>query len=105
MRPSLQPLAALALISLAPPALADLPEVLRGGADREAPIVVVRGTGSTAFPAAVPPAEPLPWMTAGRHLWVIDPTAERIVGCRLEPTTQVERDRVRCTEAARGAGF
>ncbi len=72
----------------------------------EPDVSVLRGRPGPP-PAAAPSAAPAPvTLLAGERLWLVDRDRGRILGCRLERTTQVGERRIRCAErtlsAARG---
>lgn len=102
MRPS--PLLALALSW---PALAhaqgagppQAPAVYRGAAANVAPAVpVLRGSsahGQASLPGPAQP-EPATLALAGERLWLIDPAAGELVGCRLGGSIEAGMDRIRC---------
>lgn len=91
--------------------------VYRGGRASVPPAVAVyRGTRASVPPAvpvyrgdpaptpALDEAEVVPegpeYLAAGNRLWVVDREARSLTACRVQATTQVGRDRVRCV--ARG---
>lgn len=65
----------------------------------EPEVLVLRGRPGPA-PAAAPAADPSPatepLALAGGRLWLVDRGRGRLVGCRLERTTQVGERRIRC---------
>ncbi len=64
----------------------------------EPDVLVLRGRPGSP-PPAVPMAAPAaPTPLAGDRLWLVDRDRGRLVGCRLERTTQVGERRIRCAE-------
>lgn len=63
----------------------------------EPDVLVLRGrSGSPPAAPMAAPAAPIP--LAGDRLWLVDRERGRLVGCRLERTTQVGERRIRCAE-------
>lgn len=76
--------------------------IYRGGrAEVPSAIPVLRGSSAMGLPAppSVPESAPPAEVVAGDRLWLVDRGSGGLVACRLGASTQVGRDRIRCTAA------
>ncbi len=99
MLPLLFPTLAHAQGSAPPQAVA----VYRGSEANVPPAIrVLRGSSAHGQPSSstMTPSEPTTVAVGGGRLWLIDPEAGELVGCRLGRTVEAGTDRIRCTRRA-----